>query len=59
MIMRKRARGLAAAVGGILVVLAGVGLAAVVGMHDWIGILIVAFLFGVMTGSVGVARSRR
>lgn len=49
--MRKRAeRSLWAVCGTIFVVLAGMGLATVVGVSDWIGIIIVTFVCGMAMG---------
>jgi hypothetical protein len=47
-------RSVIAIAGSIAVVLVGVGIASVLGVNDWIGIVIVVLTFGVVIGSVGV-----
>lgn len=53
--MSQRTRnGFTAVVGSIVVVLAGVTMAVIVGLKDWLGVIMAAFIFGVAIGSVGV-----
>jgi hypothetical protein len=52
-------RGIIAIVGSVAVVFVGTGVASVLELNDWIGILIVALVFGVVTGTAGVSRGRR
>lgn len=52
----RAAKSLAAVVGAVLVVGAGIALASLVGIGDWIGIVIVAFIVGTTTGFIGVSR---
>lgn len=56
---KARNNGLMAVAGSIVMVLAGIGLAVIVGLSDWLGIVIAAFVFGVTIGSVGVLRRQR